>query len=80
MYILANQPVPPYFETDFTGGLAGNSRGEEIRRKTPAGRWGNPEDLVGTALYLASPASDFVTGACIPVDGGYSIADLYVYE
>jgi len=78
--IQVNTIIPGFIETDLTGGLAGNSRGEEIRRKTPAGRWGNPEDLVGAALFLASAASDFVTGTCITVDGGYSIADLYVYE
>ncbi|AEB07767.1 short-chain dehydrogenase/reductase SDR [Coriobacterium glomerans PW2] len=41
-----------------------------IRAKTPAGRWGTPEDLVGTAVFLASPASDFVNGQIIYVDGG----------
>jgi 2-deoxy-D-gluconate 3-dehydrogenase len=55
--------------------LMGSPRGEEIRRKIPAGRWGTPEDVVGTAVYLASAASDFVTGACIPVDGGYSVTE-----
>ncbi|HUF53301.1 MAG TPA: SDR family oxidoreductase, partial [Dehalococcoidia bacterium] len=44
--------------------------GEEIRRRTPAGRWGRPDDLVAIAVLLASPASDFISGACIPVDGG----------
>jgi NAD(P)-dependent dehydrogenase (short-subunit alcohol dehydrogenase family) len=39
------------------------------RRRTPAGRWGTPEDVVGTAVYLASAASDFVTETCIPVVG-----------
>ena len=40
--------------------------------RTPAGRWGVPEDLAGIAVFLASPASDFITGAAIPVDGGFS--------
>ena len=39
----------------------------------PANRWGEPFDLAGTAVYLASPASDFITGAAIPVDGGYAV-------
>lgn len=78
--IQVNAILPGWFETDMSGGLAENSRGEEIRRKTPAGRWGNPEDLVGTGVFLASPASDFVTGTCITVDGGYAITDLNVHE
>ncbi|OAL29159.1 hypothetical protein AYO20_09312 [Fonsecaea nubica] len=43
---------------------------EYIVNRTPAGRWGNPSDLRGTAIFLASPASDFVTGTSIVVDGG----------
>jgi NAD(P)-dependent dehydrogenase (short-subunit alcohol dehydrogenase family) len=46
---------------------------DEILSRTPAGRWGKPEEIAGTAVYLASRASDFVTGAIIRVDGGYSI-------
>ena len=45
---------------------------ERVVARTPAGRWGVPDDLAGTAVYLSSRASDFVTGAAIPVDGGYS--------
>ena len=41
--------------------------------RTPAGRWGSIEDFEGIAVFLASRASDFVTGAAIPVDGGYSV-------
>ena len=40
--------------------------------RTPAKRWGTIDDLAGAAVFLASPASDFVTGTTIPVDGGYS--------
>lgn len=43
-----------------------------VTRRTPVGRWGRPEDLVGAAVFLASGASDFVTGASLAVDGGYS--------
>jgi 2-deoxy-D-gluconate 3-dehydrogenase len=46
---------------------------ENVLRRTPAGRWGAIDDLSGIAVFLASPASDFVSGAAIPVDGGYSI-------
>ena len=45
---------------------------ERVLSRTPAGRWGAPDDLAGIAVFLASPASDFVTGTAIPVDGGYS--------
>jgi 2-dehydro-3-deoxy-D-gluconate 5-dehydrogenase len=41
--------------------------------RTPAGRWGDPKDFGGIAVFLASPASDFVTGTAIPVDGGFSV-------
>jgi 2-deoxy-D-gluconate 3-dehydrogenase len=46
---------------------------EAVTARTPAGRWGDPIDLAGTAVFLASHASDFVTGAAIPVDGGYAV-------
>lgn len=45
-----------------------------VAARTPLGRWGQPEDIAGTALFLASGAARFITGACIPVDGGYSVA------
>jgi 2-deoxy-D-gluconate 3-dehydrogenase len=44
-----------------------------VLMRTPAGRWGEPADLAGVAVFLASRASDFITGAAIPVDGGYSV-------
>jgi 2-deoxy-D-gluconate 3-dehydrogenase len=46
---------------------------ERVVARTPAGRWGTPDDFAGIAVWLASPASDFVTGTAIPVDGGYSV-------
>ena len=46
---------------------------ERVVARTPAGRWGHPDDFAGIAVWLASPASDFVTGTAIPVDGGYSV-------
>jgi len=45
-----------------------------VNLRTPLGRWGQPQDIAGTALFLASDAAEFITGACIPVDGGYSVA------
>jgi 2-dehydro-3-deoxy-D-gluconate 5-dehydrogenase len=44
-----------------------------VLARTPAGRWGDPGDFAGVAVFLASPASDFLTGTAIPVDGGYSV-------
>ena len=46
---------------------------ERVVARTPAGRWGHPDDFAGIAVFLASPASDFVTGTAIPVDGGFSV-------
>ena len=46
---------------------------DEILQRTPAGRWGKPAEMAGAAIFLASSASDFVTGETIRVDGGYAI-------
>lgn len=78
--IQVNAILPGWYETDLTRGLPAKPFGDEVRRRTPAGRWGNPDDLVGTAVFLASAASDFVTGACIPVDGGYSVSDRLLHD
>jgi 2-deoxy-D-gluconate 3-dehydrogenase len=78
--IQVNAILPGWYETDMTGGVVQSARGAEIRRKTPAGRWGRLEDLVGASIFLASAASDFVTGADIPVDGGYLIAERFADE
>lgn len=78
--IQVNAILPGWFETELTSGMPKSDAGEEIRCKTPAGRWGNLDDLIGTAVYLSSAASDFVTGTCIPVDGGYAVADRKLHE
>ena len=44
-----------------------------VSARTPLGRWGEPGDIAGAVLFLASPAAEFMTGACLPVDGGYSV-------
>jgi NAD(P)-dependent dehydrogenase (short-subunit alcohol dehydrogenase family) len=45
-----------------------------VNLRTPMGRWGQPEDIAGPVLFLASSAAEFMTGVCLPIDGGYSIA------
>lgn len=73
--IQANCLVPGFFETELALGNTTPARRDEIRRRTPSGRWGSPEELVGAAVFLASRASDFVTGTTVVVDGGYTIAE-----
>ncbi len=77
--IQVNAILPGFCETDMTPWLPGSPLGEEIRRRTPAGRWGQPEDLVGAAIFLASAASDYVTGVQLPVDGGYSVTERFIH-
>ena len=50
-----------------------NGLPESVLKRTPAGRWGLPDDFAGIAVFLAAAASDFVIGAAITVDGGYSV-------
>jgi NAD(P)-dependent dehydrogenase (short-subunit alcohol dehydrogenase family) len=54
--------------------VADDARSQAILDRTPLGRWGEPEDVAGAAVFLASPAASFVTGVTLPVDGGYLIA------
>ncbi|HEY4736624.1 MAG TPA: glucose 1-dehydrogenase [Xanthobacteraceae bacterium] len=72
--IQVNAILPGWIDTPLTQSARREVPGlnERVLARTPAGRWGKPEDLVGIAVFLASPASDFITGAAIPVDGGYS--------
>jgi 2-deoxy-D-gluconate 3-dehydrogenase len=70
--INVNAIAPGYFVTDNTAALrADPKRNAEILARIPAGRWGEPEDLAGAAVFLASPASDYVNGVILPVDGGW---------
>ena len=70
--INVNALAPGYFVTDNTTALrADEKRNAEILARIPAGRWGEPEDLAGAAVFLASPASDYVNGVILPVDGGW---------
>ncbi|MGB5482068.1 MAG: SDR family oxidoreductase [Eudoraea sp.] len=71
--IQVNAIAPGWFVTDMTAAVQTMPLNDEIIMRTPAGRWGQPEELVGAAVFLASKASDFVTGETIRVDGGYAI-------
>lgn len=62
-FIVTEQSARARGSQDFTA---------RVEARTPMGRWGDPWDITGTALFLASPAAAFVTGICVPVDGGYS--------
>jgi 2-dehydro-3-deoxy-D-gluconate 5-dehydrogenase len=72
--IQVNAILPGWIDTDLTAAAKKQIEGlnERVLARTPAGRWGNPGDFAGIAVFLASAASDFVTGAAIPVDGGYA--------
>ena len=64
--------APGYMDTEMnTALLADATRSRQILERIPAGRWGKPEDMVGAVIYLASPASDYVNGAIITIDGGW---------
>ncbi len=70
--INVNAIAPGYFATNNTAALqADETRNAEILGRIPAGRWGNPSDLGGAAVFLASSASDYVQGITLPVDGGW---------
>ncbi len=73
--IQVNSILPGWINTELTQGARRDVEGlhERVLARTPAGRWGEPGDFSGIAVFLASSASDFVTGTAIPVDGGYSV-------
>jgi len=73
--IQVNAILPGWFDTDLTRQARKEMPGleESVLARTPAGHWGKPDELAGTAAFLSSRASDYLTGAAIPVDGGYSI-------
>ena len=72
-HIQVNAIVPGFFETEMTAPIKSMPLYQEVIHRTPAGRWGNPDECAGGAVFLAAAASDFVTGASLVVDGGYSI-------
>ena len=73
--IQVNAVLPGWIDTELTQGARREVPwlNDSVLKRTPARRWGTIEDMAGVAVFLASPASDFVTGTAIPVDGGYSI-------
>lgn len=67
-----NTIAPGYMDTDMNVKLVNDEkRNKEILERIPIGRWGTAEDIKGLAVFLASPASDYINGAVIPIDGGY---------
>ncbi len=73
--IQVNAVLPGWIDTELTQRAREQVDGlhSNVLRRTPAGRWGEPADFRGIAVFLASRASDFVTGTAIPVDGGFSV-------
>jgi 2-deoxy-D-gluconate 3-dehydrogenase len=73
--VQVNAILPGFIDTPLTRGgrQSAPAMFAKVVDRTPAGRWGEPEDLAGLAVFLASQASDFITGTAIPVDGGYSV-------
>jgi 2-deoxy-D-gluconate 3-dehydrogenase len=73
--IQVNAVLPGWIDTELTQRARVEVAGlhESVLRRTPVGRWGTWDDCAGIAVFLAAPASDFVTGTAIPLDGGYSI-------
>jgi len=73
--IQVNAVLPGWIDTDLTKRAREQVEGlhERVLARTPAGRWGEPADFAGIAVFLSSAASDFLTGTAIPVDGGYSV-------
>ena len=73
--IQVNAVLPGWIDTALTRRAREEVSGlhERVLARTPAGRWGEPADMAGVAVFLCSPASDFITGTAIPVDGGYSV-------
>lgn len=70
--VQVNAIAPGYYRTTNTEGLQKDeTRNRQILERIPAGRWGDPEDLAGAAVFLASPASDYVNGEVLVVDGGW---------
>jgi len=73
--IQVNAILPGWIDTDLTRQARKDlpDLNERVLARTPVGRWGEPDDLAGAAVFLATPTSNFITGVALPVDGGYSV-------
>jgi 2-deoxy-D-gluconate 3-dehydrogenase len=70
--INVNAIAPGYIRTDNTAALQSDpTRNRQILERIPAGRWGEPEDLAAAAVFLSAPASDYINGHVLVVDGGW---------
>ena len=73
--VQVNAVLPGWIDTDLTRGARQHfpDLNDRVLRRTPAGRWGVIDDFAGIAVFLGSSASNFITGAVIAVDGGYTV-------
>ena len=69
--INVNAIAPGYMDTEMSKDLQQMEQGKQLTKRIPMGRWGHPEDLMGTVVFLASSASDYISGVTLPVDGGH---------
>ncbi|MCH5374880.1 MAG: SDR family oxidoreductase, partial [Planctomycetes bacterium] len=73
--VRVNAIAPGWIETELTAPLVADSEtSRRLVQRTPMGRWGQPDDIGGAAVFLCSPWAKFITGVVLPVDGGYSVA------
>ena len=72
--IQINAILPGFYETEAAGGNVSAERRQQVIARTPVGRWGRPEELIGPVVFLASAASSYVTGASLVVDGGFLVS------
>ena len=73
--VQVNAISPGYFATEMNRALLDNAEFDAwVKKRTPAGRWGEPDEIGGLAVFLASPAADYMTGQLVTIDGGMSIA------
>ena len=71
--IQVNAIAPGWIETDMTAAVRSSPMNDEIITRTPAKRWGKPDEIIGATVFLSSRGADFITGVTLPVDGGYSV-------